>query len=355
MTDEPDWTEPGAHPVSPGVHRIPLPLPTDGLRAVNVYAIETGRGLTCVDGGWALEVSRRQLEASLRSVGYAVTDITRFLVTHMHRDHYTQAAVIRRELGTAEVWLGGGERPALEMLHRRRPGDEDPMSAELRTAGAHDLARRWAAVAATVRIDLAQWQLPDVWLAGEQQVPLEGRTLAAVPTPGHTDGHYVFTDEAAGVLFAGDHVLPAITPSIGFGNVAAELPLRDFLWSLERVRTLPDLRLLPAHGPVTASSHARVGELLAHHDNRLDLCRRSLAAGARTAYEVAQDLPWTRRGRAFAELDLFNAALAVHETKLHLDLLVARGQADCVDVDGVGSFSPRDIVEPQRQGSATGR
>ncbi|MGH3629143.1 MAG: MBL fold metallo-hydrolase, partial [Sciscionella sp.] len=32
------WEEPGAFPVAPGVHRIPLPLPNDGLRAVNVYA-----------------------------------------------------------------------------------------------------------------------------------------------------------------------------------------------------------------------------------------------------------------------------------------------------------------------------
>ena len=26
------WTEPGTFPVAPGVHRIPLPLPDDGLR-----------------------------------------------------------------------------------------------------------------------------------------------------------------------------------------------------------------------------------------------------------------------------------------------------------------------------------
>jgi len=31
-----DWTEPGVFPVAPGVHRVPLPLPTDRLRAVNV-------------------------------------------------------------------------------------------------------------------------------------------------------------------------------------------------------------------------------------------------------------------------------------------------------------------------------
>ena len=30
------WTEEGAWLVAPGVYRIPLPLPMDGLRAVNV-------------------------------------------------------------------------------------------------------------------------------------------------------------------------------------------------------------------------------------------------------------------------------------------------------------------------------
>ncbi|MEO5665949.1 MAG: MBL fold metallo-hydrolase, partial [Nocardioides sp.] len=93
------WTEPGAWPVAPGVHRIPLPLPMDGLRAINVYAIETDDGLTLIDGGWAIEVSRTLLEKSLRDIGRDVREITRFLVTHVHRDHYTQAVTVRREFG----------------------------------------------------------------------------------------------------------------------------------------------------------------------------------------------------------------------------------------------------------------
>ena len=33
------WTEPAVDDLGGGVHRIPLPLPLDGLKAVNVYAI----------------------------------------------------------------------------------------------------------------------------------------------------------------------------------------------------------------------------------------------------------------------------------------------------------------------------
>ncbi len=74
--------------------RIPLPLPMDGLRAVNVYVIETDGGLVLIDGGWAIPESRAVFETSMKAAGYALSDIRRFLVTHMHRDHYTQAFVV---------------------------------------------------------------------------------------------------------------------------------------------------------------------------------------------------------------------------------------------------------------------
>ena len=56
------WTAEGAWQVAPGLWRIPLPLPMDGLKAVNVYVLETDAGLTLVDGGWAIPVARELLE-----------------------------------------------------------------------------------------------------------------------------------------------------------------------------------------------------------------------------------------------------------------------------------------------------
>src|SRR6185369_8836925 len=49
------WTRSGAFEVAPGVWRIPAVLPMDGLRAVNIYALADGGGLTLIDGGWALD------------------------------------------------------------------------------------------------------------------------------------------------------------------------------------------------------------------------------------------------------------------------------------------------------------
>jgi glyoxylase-like metal-dependent hydrolase (beta-lactamase superfamily II) len=169
-----------------------------------------------------------------------------------------------------------------------------------------------------------------------------------VPTPGHTAGHFVFADEEAGVLFAGDHVLPTITPSVGFELVYVDDPLGDFLGSLQRVRQLPDLALLPAHGPVGMSSHARVDELLAHHDHRLGQCRDAVAAGAATAYDVARRLTWTRHERHLDELDVFNAALASMETMAHLDLLARRGVLRREVTDGTAAYVTADVTAGPR-------
>jgi glyoxylase-like metal-dependent hydrolase (beta-lactamase superfamily II) len=145
----------------------------------------------------------------------------------------------------------------------------------------------------------------------------------------------VFADQPHGLLFAGDHVLPHITPSIGFEPVPTELPLRAYLTSLALVRRLPDLRLLPAHGPVAGSVHARVDQLLDHHGARLDACQAAVEADRHTAYTVAIALPWTRRATQFADLDLFNQMLAVSETEAHLDLLAAQRRLTRTRTDGV--------------------
>ena len=104
------------------------------------------------------------------------------------------------------------------------------------------------------------------------------------------------------------------------------MALRDYLSSLARTLKLPDARLLPAHGPVTGSTHERVNELLAHHDLRLAEIRQAVMAGHATPFEVAKAIKWTRRQRLFSELDLFSQIMSVNETAAHLEVLLVRGQ-----------------------------
>jgi glyoxylase-like metal-dependent hydrolase (beta-lactamase superfamily II) len=323
--DGQDWTEPGIFTVAPGVHRIPLPLPTDGLRAVNVYAIESGHDLVLIDAGWALEETGGRLDAALARIGRRPAEITRCLVTHVHRDHYTMAVILRRRFGT-RVALGIGDRPSLNSAADADRVGVAEHARRLARAGAEPVIRALRAASDHVPPDQDAWEQPDEWIKGQSTIQLTGRDLLAVPTPGHTQGHTVFADTERGLLFAGDHVLPHITPSVGFEAVTADLPLGDYLRSLRLVLDMPDMRLLPAHGPVAGSTHARATELLAHHEDRLDASLDRVEAGAHTAYQAALALPWTRRGRRFSELDPFNQMLATFETGAHLDLLAAQGR-----------------------------
>jgi glyoxylase-like metal-dependent hydrolase (beta-lactamase superfamily II) len=334
------WAEPLVEEVSPGVHRIPLPLPMDGLHAVNVYAVSGPDGLLLIDGGWALEASRTRLDRALAELGAGVGDVRRVLVTHAHRDHYTQAVALRRDSG-APIALGAGERDVLELLRDPARPNTAGWAAQLVSGGAPDLAHRLPGLLAESPTEAQWWELPDTWLDGGELHDWGSRQLLTVSTPGHTRGHLVFVDDAAGLLFAGDHVLPHITPSIGFEAAPAPLPLGAYLRSLATVRALPDARLLPAHGPVTDSVHARIDELLDHHRTRLDDVAAAVADGASDAAGCAGRLGWTSRGRTLDSLDPVNQVLAVLETIAHLELLLVRGRLGVEVSDGVRHYTTR--------------
>ena len=349
MTAEPerapvrDWTTPGCYPVAAGVHRIPLALPMDGLRAVNVYTVEGTDGIALIDAGWAVEGALEQLEAGLRAIGHGVAEVRDVYVTHIHRDHYTLGPELRRRTG-AQIHLGAGEAPGIAAIRDLASNVPAASLDQLRRAGASDLAALIAASTAVEPWRADDWEPADRWLAAGP-VRIGDRLLEVVATPGHTKGHVVFHDRAAGLLFTGDHVLPTITPSIGFELGEWELPLGRYLDSLRLLLDRPDARLLPAHGDVAPSVHERVRQLLAHHDRRLDQVVAALSPdGAATGVEVASRLTWTRRERAYGTLDDFNKMIAVCETLAHLDLLASTGRVDRSgrsDAGGVDRFAPR--------------
>lgn len=332
--DDPDldWTTPGVYRCAPDVYRIPLPLPQDGLRAVNVYALADVDGWTLVDSGWAIDEARDLLEKALAALGSGFGDVRRFLVTHAHRDHYTLAAVLRREFG-ARVLLGAGERPNLDVIASPDRSAAEPERTRLLRCGAGEILDELDRDA-WPRPEPREWEYPDEWVADRAVIGVgapggdaaTARDLLAIETPGHTRGHLVFADDAHGLLFAGDHVLPRITPSIGLQPAPVASPLAQFLDSLRIVRGRPDAHLLPAHGAVGGRTHARVDELITHHDVRLAQCRDAVAAGAGTALETARILRWTRREHRFDDMDLFNRMLAVLETGAHLEVLAERGE-----------------------------
>jgi len=203
------WTEPGVEDLGGGVHRIPLPLPMDGLKAVNVYAIADDQGVDLIDAGIALVPAREALTKGLRQIGYELGDIRNFFVTHIHIDHYSLAVELRQALRNV-ITLGEGERANIAALHDMARGRSDRIfGGDLHRLGAAELAPVLAAQQHRRGVPrFTEWEEPDRWLADGTELDLRSRTLRAVHTPGHTRGHVIFHDAAAKIMFAGDHVLP---------------------------------------------------------------------------------------------------------------------------------------------------
>ena len=338
--DRHSWAKSVIEEVADGVFRIPLPMPNDGLRAVNVYAILGDEGLWVIDSGWAIPSSREALTAGLARLSRTPHDVRQFLVTHLHPDHYAQASVLRPETGST-ISLGEGERASLEAMLIGIASNEraDPRERSLERAGAAELLAQLPPFPGRAPDAALAWQPPDHWLPDAATVEAENRRLRVVATPGHTAGHVVYHDEQDRLLFSGDHILPQITPSLGLEGKSSPWPLRDYMDSLRLIKSRPDATLLPAHGPVWDSAHRRADQLLAHHEDRLNASLAAVQAGASTGWEVASRLKWTYHLLALDELNLANQSMAVRETMAHLDVLVLEGRLSMKPEDGVDRVS----------------
>ncbi|HVB13619.1 MAG TPA: MBL fold metallo-hydrolase [Candidatus Dormibacteraeota bacterium] len=332
------WAEGGPEEVAEGLFRIPLPLPNDGLRAVNAYLWRGAGGDLLIDCGWVHPLSWEALTSALTRFGSGLKSIRQLFATHVHGDHLGAAGQIREAAG-AFVTLGLGDRETAQIMAT------DPALARARTK---ELLLRHGASSVVEALDQEAaanprpaWlsPLPDLFLS-DGELRFDGRALEVLPTPGHTRGHLCLWDPSTQILFAGDHVLPHITPSIGVEVPVGGLPLLHFLHSLEKVRDLPAQLVLPAHGPTFPDLAGRVDQLLEHHRLRLQLCQEAVQGGSRSALDVAQAVPWTRRRKKFSELDAFNQMLAVNETVAHLELLAERGELSLVLSNLVVLFTP---------------
>jgi glyoxylase-like metal-dependent hydrolase (beta-lactamase superfamily II) len=103
----------------------------------------------------------------------------------------------------------------------------------------------------------------DMLIQDGERIVLEGPTptaLSALHTPGHAPGHLCFTDEATGIMIAGDMVASV-------GTIIVEPYDGDMLLYLESLRkmsTLEPTALLPAHGGVIKEPQAILSFYIEH-------------------------------------------------------------------------------------------
>lgn len=312
---------------------IPVPIPRNPLRYVSSYVFASGGGLVMLDAGWHAEESWQALNDGLTSIGATMGDVRGVLVSHMHFDHFGLAGRVREASG---AWIAMHPDDIAVLSGRGLRDAETAVSSEvgyLRWLGA-PAAEAAEAVGTPASHGLfSRLGLPDRELNDGDIADVPGWRLRAVHTPGHTPGHLVFVDEDAQRLFAGDHVLPRITPNISAQSGDGQ-PLADFLASLAKVRDLDVDEIFPAHEWRFRGLAERVDGIAAHHEHRLQELLAAIAANpGATPWFLAGQLTWSRSWDQYSGRMRISA---VTETAAHVHELVRRGLAssDGAEVPG---------------------
>jgi glyoxylase-like metal-dependent hydrolase (beta-lactamase superfamily II) len=298
-----------AAPVAEGIWQLKLPVPFP-LRFVSVYLVEGNDGWSILDAGYDYPPARAAWESGAAAIGCNLGgDVDRIVVTHFHPDHIGAARWLQERTGAPVCMM---ER---EISFARKLWGSSDVGSFVGYLIRHGMPHAAAgSTAAVVRYSLP---LP------EEMVPIRpGGMLTVgvgavriVHVPGHADNQIVLHDETRGVLFAADHLLLGITPNIGLWPESEPHPLARYLESLENTRGLGADLVLPGHGPVFHDLDGRIGELIYHHEERLETMRRAVSDRPKTAYEVSRIVfrgTLTKHQRCFA----------LAETLAHLDHLV---------------------------------
>lgn len=329
---------PAAEQVEPGLWSIPVPIPNNPLGYTLVYLFETASGPVLVDAGWDDDVSWDALTAGFEAIGGSVADCYGVLVTHAHPDHHGLSGRIRKASG---AWIALHEKDAA-MVPKLSAGPPTPASASaLRDRTRADYRDEFAAMlldAGATEAELGAPQPPPRHRAGQAPlvqpdrflndgdlVDVPGWVVEAVWTPGHSPGHTCFRVPDRGLLLAGDHVLPSITPHIAISRSDRQGdPLGDYLESLRKVDRDDIINVLPAHEHRFDHLHVRVDQIIAHHHVHLAAIETLLAEGPATLWSLAAALAWNR---PWSELTLWMKRAAVNETAAHLRYLQRRDRA----------------------------
>ena len=300
-----------------------MPTPY-GVGPVNAYLIDA-EPVTLIDAGFQTEESKAAFEEQLDSAGRKVTDITRVLITHGHPDHYGLVPWLQ-ELGI-EVHF-----PTRELERMTGKGMRMHFGRLLLQAGMPlDLL---------IKMDEHRKKDPRPWLDIPSLVPVadgdvfefEGFKLESHHVPGHSGGHFVYFDPESRTLFAGDQLLPHVSPNPLLepsleDHTERRRSLVDYLETLERFRKMDPSIAYPGHGDPVTDVIGLIDSTIAQHLERKEKVAALLTDRGQSPYELAQQL--------FPDVKGYDVFLSVSEVVAHLDLVSDEGGTMTEERDGI--------------------
>ncbi|MGQ9546238.1 MAG: MBL fold metallo-hydrolase [Dehalococcoidia bacterium] len=326
-----------------GVHQIKSPCPRSASWSTNVYAIEGNDGHILIDSGWDSQECLWALQEGLRGANLKLRDIKQVIITHIHPDHYGLATKIKQICG-AQVAIHRIEGDSVLPRYKDYAHLMTKTKDLLQQNGVPENELPQLTEASLWMNRYVTPDLPDVRLEDGDTISNGSFKFEVLWTPGHSLGHICLYERRRKFIITGDHVLYDMMPHVSFNPQSGDNPLGNYIFSLKKLDSLDVHFVLPGHGPVFNALGLRIERILQYHEERRRAILRSLRDGLKTAYAIAQQIPWTTRegNSTFQNLGIWDKRMAVTETIAHLKLLVEEGQVGNVDMDGASFYIAKD-------------
>jgi glyoxylase-like metal-dependent hydrolase (beta-lactamase superfamily II) len=309
--------------VAPGVFWARMPLPF-ALDHINLWLLKDeldGRaGWTVVDCGVATDATRAAWE-QLFAGELAGQPVLRVVATHCHPDHVGLSGWLCERFD-APFWTTAGEFGFARMMAAALPGVDGPSAIpHFERHGLTDPAMLEQMRSRRNYYPSLVPAVPDAYvrLRDGQQVRIGAANWRVITGYGHSPEHAALYCEQLGLLISGDMVLPRISTNVSVFAVEPEgNPLQQYLDSLRKYAELPeDTLVLPSHGKPFRGLHTRIGQLGAHHTERL----AEVMAACTEPRSAVDIVPIMFR----RQLDAHQLSFALGEALAHLHKLSADG------------------------------
>ena len=316
--------------LAPGVRWLRMGLPF-ALDHINLWLLRDEQdgvqGWTIIDCGIADDATRALWEAIFEHELQGLP-VLRVIVTHMHPDHIGLAHWLCERWSTASrecrLWISATDWSAARMASHADTAFGGEGAATF--FALHGLLDPASLAKVRARSNYYAGMVPQVprryrRLMDGMQITIGGRRWTCIAGYGHAPEHISLHQPEAGLLIAGDMVLPRISTNVMVVDIEPEGdPLPLYLDSIAALRALPaDTLVLPSHGKPFTGLHERIGQLIAHHDERFV---EVLQACAEAPCSAADLLPVLFKRK----LDLHQTTFAMGESIAHLHALAGRGQ-----------------------------
>lgn len=241
------------------------------LQGTNTYIIGTGTERILLDTAEGLEGYSTLLRGVLQEENCSISTI---LLSHWHHDHVD------------------GLSSVLQVLEEQTPQRQKPLIRKFPHESDEKITQA---------------------LKDQEEIAVEGATLRAIHTPGHTNDHLSFLLAEDNVLFTGDHILG--------GSSTVFEDLGQYMASLEVCQGLSAQKLYPGHGLEMDDAPRVIREYIEHRqlrENQILKVLQAVRSRPFSAMEIVQVMYKDVRE------DLHLAA--EHGVKLHLKKLLDEGR-----------------------------